>query len=252
MAAAGVLRALVWDENPPHAPKTIYPHSINGAIAEGLEKYGKGQITARTANLDDPEQGVSAAALAETDVLLWWGHIRHGQVSEETARRVVERVHQHGMGFIALHSAHYSKTFQGVVGGPGHLKGGWRENDPPEAEEVYVTAPWHPIAEGIANFTLEHEEYYGAPFDVPPPLTMVFQSHFPLDGRTFPTGLCWTVGEGKDPKFTSGPGKGIGEGYGIGRVFYFRPGHETIPTYYHPTIQKILANAVLWCGKQTG
>ena len=63
------------------------------------------------------------------------------------------------MGFVALHSAHYSKTFQAVVGGPGHLKGGWRENHPPEKEEIVVTAPWHPIAQGINNFTLEQEEY---------------------------------------------------------------------------------------------
>ncbi len=246
-----VARALVWDENPSHAPKSIYPKSINGAVAEGIVKFGGGQIEARVANLDDAEQGCSSAALANTDVLIWWGHMRHGLVSDETVARVVKRVHEEGMGFIALHSAHYSKTFKAVVGGHGHLKGGWRENDPPEAEEIYVTAPWHPIARGIENFKLDHEEYYGAPFDVPPPLTMVLQSLFPLDGRSFPSGLCWTAGKGKDPNFTSGPGKGIGEGIGIGRVFYFRPGHETIPTYYNETVQKIIANAVFWCAHRT-
>jgi trehalose utilization protein len=251
MSADTTVRALVWDENPPHAPREIYPSSINGAVAEGLEKFGAGRITARTANLDDPEQGITAEALAETDVLLWWGHMRHGEVKQETVDRVVDRVHNHGMGFVALHSAHYSKTFQAVVGGPGHLKGGWREMEPPEPEEIFVTAPWHPIAAGVSDFRLDHEEYYGAPFDVPPPLVMVFQSRFPFDGRTFPSGLCWTVGQGKDPEFTSGPGKGIGEGEGIGRVFYFRPGHETIPTYYDERIQRIISNAVLWCAKVT-
>jgi len=251
MAATGVVRALVWDENPPHAPKTIYPQSINGAVADGLARYGNGRIEVRTANLDDPEQGVSKETLAQTDVLIWWGHIRHGEVSDETAQRVIDRVHNEGMGFIALHSAHYSKTFRGVVGAPGHLKGGWREMEPPEKEEIIVCAPWHPIAQDIDDFTLEQEEMYGAPFDVPPPLVMVFQSHFPYDGKTFPTGLCWTVGKGKTEGFTSGPGKGIGEGFGVGRVFYFRPGHETIPTYYHPTIQRIITNAVLWCAHRT-
>jgi trehalose utilization protein len=251
MAATRTIRTLVWDENPPHAPKEVYPKSINGAIAEGLEKYGNGRIQVRTANLDDPEQGASKSALADTDVLLWWGHARHGQVSEETVRRVVDRVHNEGMGFVALHSAHYSKTFQAVVQGPGHLKGGWREQKPPEQEFIRVCAPWHPIAEEIEDFTLTEEEMYGAPFDVPPPLVVVLQSHFPLDGKTFPSGLCWTVGKGKTEGFTSGTGRGVGEGFGIARVFYFRPGHETMPTYYHPVVQRILTNAVLWCGKLT-
>jgi trehalose utilization protein len=248
----GVVRALVWDEKPPHAPKDIYPTSINGAVAEGLTKFGQGRIEAKTANLEDPEQGITEAALAETDVLLWWGHMHHGRVSEEIVRRVVHRVHEEGMGFVALHSAHYSRTFKAILGATGDLKGGWREMEPPEPEEIRVCAPWHPIAEGIDDFRLEHEEYYGAPFDVPPPLEVIFQSRFPYDGRTFPSGLTWTVGKGKTPDFQCGPGKGIGEGYGIGRVFYFRPGHETIPTYYNESIQRIITNGVLWCAKRTG
>lgn len=245
------VRVLVWDENPPHAPKEIYPNSINGAVAEGLNKLGNGGIVAKTANLDDPEQGVTDAALAETDVLVWWGHMHHGKVTDETAARVVERVHHHGLGFVALHSAHYSKTFKGILNCTGHLKGGWRENDPPEAEEITVCAPRHPIAKGIEDFTLEHEEMYGAPFDVPPALEVIFQSHFPLDGKTFPSGLVWTVGDGKDVNFTSGPGKGVGEGFGAARVFYFRPGHETIPTYFHPVVRQVIYNGVLWCAHRS-
>ena len=241
-----IVRALIWDENPPHAPKEIYPKSIRGAIAAGLREHGNGTIEPRTAHLDEPEQGLSQAALAESDVLLWWGHMYHSRVTDETVARVLESVNQ-GMGFLALHSAHYSKPFQAVVGGPGHLKGGWRENDPPEKEFVRVCAPWHPIASGIEDFTLEREEMYGSPFDVPPPLQVIFQSHFPLDGKTFPTGLVWTVGPGKTDGFTSGHGKGVGEGFGKARVFYFRPGHETIPTYHNPIIQQILANGTLWC-----
>jgi trehalose utilization protein len=245
------VRALVWDENPPHAPREVYPKSINGAVAEGLSKFGSGQIEVRTANLDDPDQGISEDALAETDVLLWWGHMYHGRVSDTTVQRVVDRVHHGAMGFIALHSGHYSRTFKAVVQGNGHLKGGWREMEPPEQEDIYVTAPWHPIAQGVpARFSLP-EEMYGAPFDVPSAHTMVFQSHFPFDGKVFPSGLCWTVGDGKDPDFTSGPGNGVGEGFGKGRVFYFRPGHETIPTYYNPIVQQIITNGVLWCAHRT-
>jgi trehalose utilization protein len=249
---SNVLRVLVWDENPPHAPKELYPNSINGAIAEGLKKHGNGRLLVRLRNQDEPWQGVSDDVLAETDVLIWWAHARHSKIDDETARRVVKRVHEDGMGFVALHSAHYSKTFCGVLGCTGDLKGGWRVTEPAEREEIRVCAPWHPIAEGVTDFKLEHEEMYGAPFDVPPPLVQVFQSHFPLDGKTFPSGLCWTVGRGINADFKSGPGKGKGEGIGIGRVFYFRPGHETLPTYFNENVQRVISNAVLWCGKVTG
>ena len=74
---------------------------------------------------------------------------------------------------------------------------------------------------------------YGAPFEVPPPEVVVFQSHFPKSGKFFPSGLTWRVGEAQ------------------GRVFYFRPGHETLPTYKHQEVKKILHNAVLWCSKAT-
>jgi trehalose utilization protein len=247
MTDNGVVRVLAWDENPAHAPKEVYPDGINGAIAAGLNEMGGGRIAAHAANLDQPEQGASEDALAQTDVLIWWGHARHDQVSDETAARVKRHVHRRGMGFLALHSAHYSKPFRAVVEGMGHLKGGWREAEPPDTEEITVCAPRHPIAEGVRNFMLPREEMYGAPFDVPPPLCLVFQSFFPLGGEYFPSGICWTVGEGKTEGFTSGPGGGIGEGFGVGRVFYFRPGHETYPTYFDPNVRRILRNAVFWC-----
>ena len=154
------------------------------------------------------------------------------------------------MGFIALHSAHYSKPFQWVLACPGHLKGGWRELKDGEIEEIHVCAPWHPVAIGVEAFTLPQEEMYAAPFDVPPADCVILQSQFPLGAETFPSGVCWTVGTGIDHSFASGPGGGVGQGEGIGRVFYFRPGHEAFPTYHDPNVQTILKNAVLWCGKQ--
>src|SRR4051794_18410035 len=115
MAETDLVRALVWDENPAHAPKEVYPHGINGAIAEGLNKRGKGvSILATTANIDDPDQGCSEVALNATDVLVWWAHVRQREVSDDAARRIYHRVHDHGMGLIVLHSAHYSKPLQWV------------------------------------------------------------------------------------------------------------------------------------------
>jgi trehalose utilization protein len=242
------IRVLVWDEKPPHAPKELYPDSINGAVAAGLRELGGDRLTVATANIEDPDQGVPAKVLAETDVLLWWAHIRHDQVSDETVARVVERVHRFGLGFVALHSAHYAKTFRAVLGCTGHLKGGWREDSQPE--EIRVCAPRHPIAAGVSDFVLPGEEMYGAPFDVPPPQTVVLQSYFPAGGEYFPSGIAWTVGEGIDPKFTSGPGQGVGQGEGCGRVFYFRPGHETNGSYYDPNVKLVLYNAVRWAARR--
>lgn len=250
MAKADPVRVIVWDENPPHAPKELYPNSINGAVAEGIREYGGDRVDVRTANLDDPDQGITESALAQTDVLIWWGHARHGQVNDDVAELVKRCVHENGLGFICLHSGHYSRPFRAVLGTTGHLKGGWREDSRPE--EIRVCAPQHPIAQGISDFTLEAEEMYGSPFDVPPPVCMVFQSYFPAGGEYFPCGLTWTVGEGIDPKFTSGPGGGRGQGEGKGRVFYFRPGHETIGTYYDANVRKIITNAVFWAGRSSG
>ena len=242
------VRVLVWDEAPHHAPKEMYPTSLNGAIAEGLNEMGGGRIVATTANLDEPNQGITDEALAATDVILWWGHARHDEVTDETAAKVIKAVHG-GTGFVPLHSAHYSKTFRGVLNCTGHLKGGWREANPADTEEITVCAPKHPIAEGVSDFILPQEEMYGNPFDVPPALTVVFQSYFPLGGEYFPS-FTATVGEGIDPDFTSGPGGGKGQGEGKGRVFYFRPGHEAFPTYFDPNVRRILHNAVLWAARR--
>jgi len=247
---AAPVRVLVWDENPPHAPKDLYPKSINGAIADALNKIGDGQIAATTASLDDAGQGISEDALQNTDVLLWWGHARHGEVSDETAERVRRAVWENGLGFIPLHSGHYSKPFKAVLECTGHLMGGWREAPGFEPEEITVCAPRHPIAQGIEDFTIPLEEMYGAPFGIPPFETLVFQSYFPLGGEYFPCGFTTTVGAGIDAEFTSGPGKGVGRGDGKGRVFYFRPGHETCPTYHNATVQQIIANGVLWAARR--
>ena len=242
------LNVLVWDENPAHAPKTLYPESLRGAIAEGLRGFDKsGQLSVATAHLDETEQGVPDDVLAKADVLVWWGHARHGEVADELAEKIRDRCHTKGMGLVVLHSGHYSKVFKETVGGPGHLKGGWREAD--DSEEIRVCAPWHPIADGVEDFVLPNEEMYGSPFDVPPAETLVFQSRFSVGNETFPSGICWTVGDGIDPEFTSGPGNAANQGEGKCRLFYFRPGHETYPTYFDERIRRLIYNGVRWAGR---
>lgn len=220
---ANPIRATVWNEYR-HEQQSdeiaaIYPEGIHGAIAAGLREQAG--ITVRTATLDEPDHGLSDDVLAETDVLLWWGHKAHGEVSDD----VVERVHRRvldGMGLLVLHSAHYSKIFQRLMGTTCNLK--WREAD--DAERLWVVAPGHPIVEGIGeSIRLDREEMYGEHFDIPEPETLVFVSWF-TGGEVFRSGACYARGAGK--------------------VFYFRPGHETYPTYFNPEIRRVLGNAVRW------
>lgn len=248
MSETKKVRVVVWDENAGHVPASVYPTGIRGAVAEGLKALdSEGQLEVRVAHLDEAEQGITDELLANTDVLIWWGHARHGEVHDSIAEKVKARVQEGGMGFICLHSGHYSKTFRAVLGCTGDLNGGWREAD--DTEEIRVCAPWHPIAQGISDFKLPAEEMYGGPFGVPPHEVLVLQSYFPLGHETFPCGATWTVGKGIDPEFTSGPGKGANRGEGIGRVFYFRPGHETYPTYFNDNVRHVIYNAVRWTGK---
>ncbi len=247
MSQSNPVRVLVWDENPHHAPKELYPTSIRGAVADALNALGGGQIQADTAHLDEESQGITADKLAGYDVLMWWGHGRHNEVEDGIAATIKAAVHDNGLGFIPLHSGHYSKPYAAVLNANGHLYGGWREIEGFEPEEITVCAPKHPIAAGIGDFTLDAEEMYGSPFGAPPFETLVFQSFFPHGGEYFPCGFTVTVGKGIDPAFTSGEGNGANQGKGAGRVFYFRPGHETVPTYHNPTVQTILKNAAMWC-----
>jgi trehalose utilization protein len=235
------VRVLVWDENDPHVPSRVYPRSIRGAVAEGLVEAGSGQLQIREVHLDEAGQGVSDKRLDAADALIWWGHKRHGDVLEETADRIVERVRRGDLGFIALHSAHYSKPFRRLLGCTGHLRGGWSEEMEPES--IRVCAPEHPLARGVEDFRLPEEEFYGAPFETAPPETVVFQSYFEKTGRYFPSGLCWRVGAGADP---TGPVTPAGQGIGRGKVFYFCPGHETVPTFFDSNVKRILLNAVRW------
>ncbi|WP_151718830.1 ThuA domain-containing protein [Gemmobacter serpentinus] len=217
------IRVTVWGENV-HEQKNkvvagIYPDTMHGTIAAALNR--ESGITASTVTLQDVEHGLTPERLAETDVLIWWGHAAHGDVSDAVAERVAEAVWS-GMGIIFLHSAHFSKPFKRLMGTPCNLS--WREAG--ERERLWVTARQHPIARGLPDhFELEHEEMYGEPFGIPEPLETVFISWF-AGGEVFRSGLTWRRG--------------------AGNVFYFRPGHETYPTYHDTNVQRVIANGVRW------
>ncbi len=218
---ADTIRVTVWNEfvheKKHEAVQKVYPNGIHNVIAESLQKQPGLEV--RTATLDQPEHGLTDEVLQATDVMVWWGHMAHDQVSDAVAQKVQKRVLE-GMGFIALHSGHYSKPFRLLMGTACTVN--WREVA--EREILWVCHPGHPIAEGIDPcLVLEHTEMYGEPFGIPVPDEQVFISSF-AGGEVFRSGNVWHRGAGK--------------------VFYFRPGHETYPIFYNESVMRVIANGV--------
>jgi trehalose utilization protein len=221
-------RVTVWNEfrqeRTDAAVAVVYPDGLHAPIAAGLREAG---FDVGIATLDEPEHGLSDDVLATTDVLTWWGHAAHPEVDDA----VVERVHRRvldGMGLVVLHSGHHSKIFRRLMGTTCDLK--WREAG--ERERLWVVDPAHPIAEGLGDgFLIYEEEMYGEHFDVPAPDRLVLVSWF-QGGEVFRSGCCYERGRG--------------------RIFYFRPGHETHPTYFHKGVQRVIANAARWASLPMG
>jgi trehalose utilization protein len=222
------IKVTVWNENRHEQTnekvRSVYPQGIHNAIGNPLREQG---FEVKTATLDEPEHGLSQEVLDNTDVLIWWGHKVHEEVQDEIVERVRQRVLD-GMGLIVLHSGHFSKIFKKLMGTTCDLK--WREAD--EKERLWVVNPSHPIVEGIGQFIeLEQEEMYGEFFDIPQPDELVMVSWFE-GGEVFRSACTFRRGSGK--------------------IFYFRPGHETYPTYHNPVIQKVIANGVRWAAPSGG
>jgi len=218
-----IIKVTVWNEfrheksNP--AVQKHYPEGIHAVIVAALNEDPG--IEAKGATLDEPEHGLDDATLESTDVLFWWGHCAHQEVSDEIVKKVQQRVLA-GMGLVVLHSGHYSKIFKTLMGTNCSLK--WREAA--ERERLWNIAPGHPITQGIGEFIqIEHTEMYGERFDIPEPDKLIFISWFE-GGEVFRSGATWDRGNGK--------------------VFYFRPGHETYPIYKNHEVQKVLVNAAHW------
>ena len=217
------IRVTIWNEyrhevNDEDIAK-LYPKGIHGQIASFLSEEPDMEV--RTATLDEPDHGIPDAVLDDTDVLLWWGHMNHGDVRDDRVEYIRHRVYTGGMGFIALHSGHHSKPFRALVGATGNLS--WGDN---QHEILWNLKPSHPIAAGIPDhFHLEEEELYAEPFYIPNPDDLILGGWFE-QGYIFRS--CCT--------FTRG----------VGKIVYLQPGHESVPTYYNPYIQRIIKNAVRW------
>ncbi len=222
------LRITIWNEflheREREDVRAIYPSGIHDTIATALRQQLGDQVAVATATLAEPEHGLTVARLEATDVLYWWGHMAHEQVADEIVTRVADRVLR-GMGLVVLHSGHASKIFRRLMGTGCMLR--WREAS--ERERLWIVSPGHPLVAGIEGeyFELPQTEMYGEFFDIPAPDELVLVSWF-QGGEVFRSGCTFRRGAGK--------------------IFYFRPGHETYPIYHDRQVRQILANAALWAG----
>lgn len=217
------LRVLCWSEQT--EPRNIYPNGISGALAEHFNKQN--EFETKTAQISDPEMGLSEETLQNTDVLIWFGHKKHGEVPDELVNRVVKHIRERGMGFIALHSSHYCKILKRALNATGSWSSYVNFGRP---EQMWVVSPKHPIAKGITDFTIPKTEIYTEPFDVPTPEAVIFEGTWETGHRNREV-MVWTLDKG--------------------RFVYIRPGHEEYPIFFQPEMQRLVSNSVLWAGKRT-
>ena len=195
-----------------------YPEGMNACLKNFIAAAGH-DVTMIVHDKDDDGSALTEEILKNTDVLVWWGHWYHGSVNPSVVDKVADYVNR-GMGFLALHSAHESRPMQRLLGTSGALS--WREMG--ENERVWVIEATHPVAKGLGKYIdIPHEEMYGEPFSIPAPDELVFISWF-RGGEVMRSGCVFKRGYGK--------------------IFYFRPGHETLPTYKIKDVQTVILNAI--------
>jgi trehalose utilization protein len=279
------IRVVVWDEQQP-VQKELYPEFLGNWLARHLA--ARPGLAVKSVSLADPHQGIAPEVLADCDVLMWWGHQRHAEITPDSGKQIVARIKAGSLSLIALHSAHWSTPFVEAMHEKTRLDAARRfAGDRTEKYEItyvppsprysmpradaritpyavarkfpggltrvavhlpnccfpavradgkpsYLTVlkPEHPIARGIpAHFELPHTEMYDEPFHVPRPDEVVLEERW-AGGEWFRSGSVWQLGKG--------------------RVFYFRPGHETFPIYKDRIVLQILENAARWLGTRPG
>jgi len=280
-AVAAPIRVVVWDERQ-EAQKSAYGGFLGDTLAATLA--AQPDFAVKSAGLNDPDQGLTDEILDQCDVLIWWGHQKHDDVTDAHVEAIIRRLKEGRLSLIALHSAHWSKPFIAAMSQrsiqdalqavpeteraglkivqiqPKHALPG--QNDPitpsfrrykaengadtlevklprciflvvnnaGQPSHVHTLMPQHPIAAGIpGTFDIPQTEIYGGPFHVPRPDATVFGEYWD-GGETFSSGCAWSVGKGK--------------------VFYFRPGHETYPIFKQEYPLKIVENAVRWAASK--
>lgn len=285
-AAPKPIRVVVWDERQPEQ-KQAYDNFLGNAVADFLRARGDARsgrpIEVKSVGLDDPDQGLGGDTLDKCDVLVWWGHRRHNEVKPEVGKAIVERIKSGQLSLVALHAAHFSTPFIEAMNArttddalktlsaaerakvkityvqpqrrtyaktepvtPSWTKSTAADGtvnleiklpsccftkveDHGNPSTLTALAKNHPILKGVpSSFVIPHDEIYDGPFFVPAPDVALLDERWDT-GAQFPAASAWNLGKGK--------------------VFYFRPGHETYPVFKQPEVQQVIVNAVRWAAK---
>jgi trehalose utilization protein len=277
------VRVVVWDERQPKQ-QPMYENFLGNHIAEYLsEQEG---FTIRSVGMDDPQQGLPDELLDDCDVLIWWGHRRQGEISVETARRIVERIKAGKFSFIVLHSAHWSTPFMVAMeerakqdalaslpaAERANAKVEWlgkhERKTPKRDAELTPSVSYEKAEDGGTlvrivrpNCCFPYYKAHGEPSKV----KTLLPNHPIANGipKEFTIPQTEMYGE---PFHVPAPDAVIFEerwqagqwfrsgalwSFGKGKVFYFRPGHENFNVFHQPEPLKIIANAARWLADET-
>ena len=276
------VRVVVWDERQPKQQQ-VYENFLGNHIADHLRNQAG--FSVRSVGIDDPRQSLSPKLLDNCDVLIWWGHQRQGEISHQTAQRLIDRVKAGKLNLIILHSAHWSVPFVLAM----HERA---EQDAlaklPPAERAKAKVEWvgkfkrkppAPDAKLTPSASYEKQQdgstlvritrpnccfpYYKA-HGKPSKIKTLLPNHpiakgIPKDftlPQTEMYGGPFHVPEPDAVIFEERweDGKWFRSGalwtVGKGKVFYFRPGHENFSVFLQPEPLKILTNATRWLPKE--
>ncbi|MHC4111005.1 MAG: ThuA domain-containing protein [Planctomycetota bacterium] len=277
------VRIVVWDERQPKQ-QTMYKNFLGNHIANYLKKQ-KG-FSVRSVGMNDPQQGLPDVLLDDCDVLIWWGHVRQGEISVETARRIVDRVKAGKLSFIVLHSAHWATPFvvameertkqdalsklSAAERGKAKIElvGKFQRKAPKRDAELTPLISYEKKADGstlvkIVRPNCCFPEY--AAHGKPSKMKTLLPGHpiargvpkefiFPqteMYGEPFhvpaPDAVVFEETWEAGQRFCSGAIWSLGKG----KVFYFRPGHENFNVFHQPEPLKIVANTVRWLERET-
>ncbi len=280
--AAKPVRVVVWDERQ-HEQKQAYANFLGNQIAEYLRNCGPEtarSFEVKSVGLDEPDQGLPNEILDNCDVLIWWGHVRHGDVKDDLVKRIVERIRNGRISFIALHSAHWSKPFTEAMKvraiddavaslAPAErataviktIPGDRRLMRRDERLTPYFSRSMGEKGIPVLEIKLPSCVFpYVAAEGKPSHVRILLRNHPIVTGVPLKFDIPQTECYGGPfhvPKpdaqileetwdngetFPSGSVWKVGKGH----VFYFRPGHETYPIFKQPSPLRIIENAARW------
>lgn len=280
LAADDVVHVLIWDERQAQQLQ-VYDNYLGEQIANALRTCEG--IEVRSVAQDDAEMGLSDDNLDWADVLIWWGHVRQGEVTPEVAReKIVSRILEGELSLIALHSAHWSTPFMECMNE--RTRRDARERYPnvegqPEVVFEFIDPPGRmpPSYDSLvtpAFYALKYGAHVGRvrvdlpnccfpayrPDGEPSTITVLLPDHPIAAG--LPERFQIPHTEMYDEPFHVPEPDAVifredwelGETFrsgclwqlGEGYVFYFRPGHETFDVYLQPEPLQVLENASRW------